>query len=79
MKTPNTPYVPGTNMDMTDLDKMQVPLLIKVYDMFRLMCQFCKQSVLHPSPQDQTGQIKIGLGNNQKHKKPAGLLYQRQK
>ena len=68
MKRPNTPNVPVTNMDTTDSDKIKEPLSVKVCSRFGLMCQFCKQSILHPLPKNQTEQTKIGQGNKQKHK-----------
>ena len=53
MKRPNTPDLPVTNMDMADSDKVKVPLSVKV---------------CIPHPKNQTGQVKIGLGNKQKHR-----------
>ena len=52
MKRSNTPDIPVTNMDMTDSDKMKVSLSVKVCDRLAPMCQFCKQSTPHPSPQE---------------------------
>ena len=45
----NTPDAPVTNMDTADMDKRKVPLSVKVCKRFWPSCQFCKQSVLHPS------------------------------
>ena len=39
-------------MDKTDSNKVMVPLSVKVCDRFGPMCQFCKQSTQHPSPQE---------------------------
>ena len=51
-KRPNTPETPVTNMDITDMDKAKVPLPVKVCKQFRPSCSFCKQNVLHHSPQE---------------------------
>ena len=51
MKRPNTLDLPLTYMDMIDSDKANGPLSVKVCDRFGPMCQFCKQSTQHPSPQ----------------------------
>ena len=72
-KRPNTQDVPVTNMDMTDLDKMKVPLSVKVCNRFGLMCQFCKQSVQHPSPQESDW-TNIRLGETQKPVGETNLL-----
>ena len=51
-KRPNTAEAQVTNMDTADTDKTKMPLSVKVSNRFRLTCQFCKQNVLHPSPQE---------------------------
>ena len=51
-KRPNTLELPVTDMDTVDSDKARVPLSVKVCDRFGPVCQFCKQSVKHPSPQE---------------------------
>ena len=64
----NTLHFPVTNMDMMDSDKVKAPLSVKVCDRFGTMCKFCKISASHPSPKNQTTQMKIGLGNKQKYR-----------
>ena len=49
-KRPNTLDLPITNTDMTDSDKVIVPLLVQVCNKLGSMCQFCKQSTQHVSP-----------------------------
>ena len=39
-KRPNTLDLPVTNMDMTDSDKVEVPVSVKVCNRFGPMCQF---------------------------------------
>ena len=51
-KRPNTPETSLTNMDTTHMDKTKEPLLAKVCKRFGLSCSFCKQHILHPSPQE---------------------------
>ena len=51
-KRPNTPETPVTNMDITDMDKAKLPLSVKVCERFGPSCSFCKQNILHPSPQE---------------------------
>ena len=63
MKRTNTLDLAVTNMDTMDSDKVKVPLSVRVCNRFGPMCQFCKQSALHPHPKNQTGQKEIGLGN----------------
>ena len=72
MKRPNTPDLPVTNMDMTDSDKMKVILSVKMCDRFRLVCQFCKQSTLHPSPQESDWIEEDWTGNQTKTQKTVG-------
>ena len=71
MKRPNTQDVPVTNMDTTDLDKMKVPLSVKVCDRSTLMCQFCKQSALHPSSQESDWTDEDWTGEQTEIQKPA--------
>ena len=69
MKRPNTPDIPVTKMDTTDSGKMKVPLSVKVCDRFGPMCQFCKQSAPHPSPQESDWTDEDGdLGTNKNTK-----------
>ena len=72
MKRPNTPDVPVTNMHMTDLDKMKTPLSVKVCNRFGQMCQFCKQSIPHPSPQESDWIDEDWTGEQTKTQKPVG-------
>ena len=72
MKRPNTPDLTVTNMDMTDLDKMKAPLSVKVCDRFGLMCQFCKQSALHPPLQESDWRDEDWTGDQTKAQKPVG-------
>ena len=74
MKRPNTPDIPVTNMDMTDLDKMKAPLSAEVCDRFGLMCQFCKQSIPHPLPKELDWTDKDWTGEQIKTQKPVGEI-----
>ena len=67
-KRPYTLDLPITNKDMTDSNKVVVPLSVKVSNRFGPMCQFCKQSTQHPSPKNQTGWMEIGMGKRQKQR-----------
>ena len=49
---PNTPKGPVTNLDSTDMDKAKALLSVKVCERFRPSCLFCKQNILHLSPQE---------------------------
>ena len=71
-KRPNTLDAPVTNMDMTDMNKTKVPLSVKVCDRFRPMCQFCKQSVPHPSPQESDWTDEDWTGEHTKTQKQIG-------
>ena len=51
-KRPDTLDLPITDTDMTDSNKVMVPLLVKVCNRFGLICQFCKWSMQHPSTQE---------------------------
>ena len=55
-----------------DSDKVKVPLSVKVCDRFRLMCQFCKQSALHASPQESDWIDEDWTGEQTKTQKPVG-------
>ena len=72
MKTqkPNTPNVPVTNMDTTDSDKKKVSISVKVCNRFGPMCQFFKQSILHPSPQESDWTDEDWTGEQTKTQKP---------
>ena len=72
MKRPNTPNLPVTDMDMTDLDKVKAPLSVKVCDRFGPMCQICKQSAPHSSPQESDWTDKDWTGEQTKTQKPVG-------
>ena len=63
-KRPNTLDLPITNMDMTDSDKVKVPLSVKVCNRFRPMCPFCKQSTQHPSPKESDWMDRDWNGKN---------------
>ena len=51
-KRPNTPETSVTDMGTTELNKTEAPLSVKVCKRFGLFCSFCKQNILHPSPQE---------------------------
>ena len=51
-KRPNTLDLALTNTDMMGSNKVMVSLSVKVCHRFGPMCQFCKQSTQHPSPQE---------------------------
>ena len=65
-RRPNTPDAPVTNMDTADMDKMKMPLSVIVCNRFRLICQFCKQNVMHPSPQESDWSDKNWTGGTNK-------------
>ena len=65
-KRPITQDAPVTNMDTADMDKMKGPLSVKVCDRFGLTCQFYKQSILHPSPQESDWTDKDWTGGQTK-------------
>ena len=71
-KRPNTPDVIVTNMDLTNLDKTKVPLSVIVCNRFRMGCQFCKQSIPHPSPEESDWIVKDWTGGHTKTLKPVG-------
>ena len=72
MKRPNTPDLPLTKMNTTDLDKVKVPLSVKVCNRFGPMCQFCKQSAPYHSPPRAGWTDKDWNGKQTKTQKPAG-------
>ena len=49
IRRPNTLDAKVSELDKVDI-KAQIP--IKACDRFRLSCSYCKQSTLHPSPQE---------------------------
>ena len=71
-KRPNTPDLLVTKMDMTGSDKVKAPLSVKVCDRIGLICQFCKQSALHPLTQESDWTDKDWTGKQTKTQKPAG-------
>ena len=62
--------LPVTYMDTTDSDKAKVPLSVRVCDRFGPMCQFCKQSTQHPSPQESDRTDGDWTGGKTKTQKP---------
>ena len=76
-KRPNTLETSVTQIDMTDTDKMKAPPSVKVCKRFGPSCQFWKQSVLHPSPQESDcldEDWSRGLINTQKQTGETNLL-----
>ena len=49
MRRPNTPDTKVLGLDRIDI---KAPILAKACDSFGLSCSYCKQGVLHPSPQE---------------------------
>ena len=50
-KRPNTQETTMNNLDAIDTDK-KAALSVKICDRFGPSCSFCKQNILHPSPQE---------------------------
>ena len=73
-KRPNTPETSVTNMDTTDMDKMKVPLSVKVCERFGPSCSFCKQNILHPSPQESDWSDEDWTGGHTNTQKQTGRL-----
>ena len=73
-KTPNAPEISVTNMDMTDMDMTKVPLSVKVHESPYCHVNFASSLFCIPHPKSQTGQMKIDLGDIQKHKSKQGRL-----
>ena len=71
-KRPNTPDSLVTNKVTTDMDKMKVPLSVKVCDRFGPTCQSCKQSIPHPLPQESDWTDEDWTGGHTKTQKPVG-------
>ena len=71
-KRPNTPETSLTNMDMTDTDKAKAPLSVKLCERLWPYCQFCKQSVPHPLPQESYWRDEDWTGGHTKTQKPTG-------
>ena len=61
-----TPETSVTNVDTTDTDKAMAPLSVKVCERFGLSFQSCKQSVLHPSPQESDWSDEDWTGGHSK-------------
>ena len=73
-KRPNTPGMTMTNLDIIDVDK-KVPLTSKRYATgMDHLAHSASRVLLIPYPKGQTGQIKIGMGQEQRHEKRQGKL-----
>ena len=71
-KRHNTPETSVTNMDTADIDKMKVPLSVKVCKRFGPSCSFCKQNVSHLSPPRVRLGIKDWTGRHTNMQKQTG-------
>ena len=74
IKRPNTPETLVTNMDTTDTDKMKASLSVNVGKWFEPSCQFCKQSLLHPSLQGSDWSNEDWTGGHTKAHRANRLL-----
>ena len=70
MRRPNTQETKMSDLDKVDkIDTgINAPVLTKAYNIFGLLCSFCKQGALHPSPKSWTGPAKTGMVSKLKQK-----------
>ena len=60
-----------TKLDNIDTDK-KVPLSVKICNRFGPSCSFCKQNILHPSPQESDWSDRDGTGTHKTTQKETG-------
>ena len=70
-KRPNTPEMTVNNLDTIDTDK-KVQISVKMCDRFGPSCSFCKQNILHPSPQESDWSDEDWTGARKNAQKETG-------
>ena len=71
MKRPNTSDTKVSELDKVDL---KAPLLTNACDSFGLLCSYCNQGALHPSPQEPEWSSKDWDGTKAKNRDQNILL-----
>ena len=69
----NSPETTMTNLDTIDTGN-KVLLSVKVCDRFGPSCSFCKQNILHPSPQESDWSDKDWTGAHKSTQKETGEI-----